>query len=377
MQALIRPSAEPGWSLAALGAVHVQLRSGFGHVRAFLAQEAQSLLYKFLQMRRQTRPQHNFPAGSAHVPRWRAAHRALVCLSAGHWAAQHQVTLPAHFTYPLAQAQGSCASATSKPTQPSAHPREQRRPPAVSGPGDAEAVAFVRLKGKRFHRSLTAQRLWSPSSTGLTETPARTGEPHNSREGSWVLPFPPGSRAGHTLHTPRSSGPQPRLLCALMSLRSSTWGLPTCPALAWPAAIAAHPGLCAPAPVMLMDAELCFCPSLALFPQPCLAIPASPPRCPSPSPEKDLWEVWGYSGCGLWGQEGAVAEDVKVFHSSLPNTSIASSINPTSESIMTGQDCQNRFSLILASSCFLRQCHLGTSLSFVGYLRLFKGFSQT
>lgn len=58
-----------------------------------------------------------------------------------------------------------------------------------------EAVALVPLKGKHFHPSLTftAQRLCSPSSKGLTETPAQTGVPCHSREGSWVLPFPPGS----------------------------------------------------------------------------------------------------------------------------------------------------------------------------------------
>jgi len=40
MQDLIRPCAEPGRSPAALGAAHVQLRSGFGHVLSFLAQQA-------------------------------------------------------------------------------------------------------------------------------------------------------------------------------------------------------------------------------------------------------------------------------------------------------------------------------------------------
>lgn len=119
MQAPIRPSAEPRWGLAALGAVHVQLRSGFGHIRAFLAQQAQSLLSKLLQMHRQTQPQHNSPAGSTHVPCWRAAHRAHVCLSPGHWPAEHEVRVSAHFIYLLSQAQGAhCDSVMSKPTQP-------------------------------------------------------------------------------------------------------------------------------------------------------------------------------------------------------------------------------------------------------------------
>lgn len=40
MQDLIRPCAEPGCSPTALGAAHVQLRSGFGRILSFLAQQA-------------------------------------------------------------------------------------------------------------------------------------------------------------------------------------------------------------------------------------------------------------------------------------------------------------------------------------------------
>lgn len=162
-------------------------------------------------------------------------------------------------------------------------PRERCHPLAVRCPVAAEAVPWP-AEGKHFHRSLTAQRLCFPSSTGLTETPAQRGGPCPLREvpGCCSSCLAPGRAHTHSAATLLQTHTQP--LRTFLCLSESDQQHLGASQPAWPSG-PLQPSLgCVPAPVMLMDTELC--PSPALSPWPCLAIPCcGPPRCPSPNPK--------------------------------------------------------------------------------------------
>lgn len=135
---------------------------------------------------RQTRPQQNFPAGRSSQSSCLPFTRTLTSRTPGKSVCSHHLSAATSTGSSLWSCHAKAHSATSLP-------QRKRCPLAGRCPGAAETTASVLLKEKHSHQSLTAQRFCSPSSTGLTETPAQAGAPSPLREGSWVLPFPPGS----------------------------------------------------------------------------------------------------------------------------------------------------------------------------------------
>lgn len=156
MQDLIRPCAEPGCSPAALGAAHVQLRSGFGHVLSFPGQEALWIL---------TDARTNPATVQLHC--WQSS--CSLC-----WIQLTDSTLPFIGTLinktwnkPVCSLHLSASTkgkqlvvtVVSTPTKTSVYPRKQHHPLAVRCLASGKAVALVLQPGA------------SPQLKGMAVTP--------------------------------------------------------------------------------------------------------------------------------------------------------------------------------------------------------------